>query len=165
MELSPFWEATNCAATQELPNILRNPYVHYRVRKSPPLVPILSQIDSVHIIPSYLSKIYFNIVHPSMSLVFLVVSFLLAFPPISYIHSSSPHSCYRPCPSHYNNTIISCSQVLEDIKESGNIWQEIKMENIFWREKRRGTPCIILHKLEMTLVDKAIEMGKGQREK
>jgi hypothetical protein len=28
------------------------------------LVPILSQIDPVHIIPSYLSKIHFNIVLP-----------------------------------------------------------------------------------------------------
>jgi hypothetical protein len=31
---------------------------------SPPLVPILSLIDPVHTIPSHLSKIYFNIVHP-----------------------------------------------------------------------------------------------------
>jgi hypothetical protein len=27
-ELSPSWEAANCAATQELPSILRNPKVH-----------------------------------------------------------------------------------------------------------------------------------------
>jgi hypothetical protein len=33
-------------------------------------------------------------------LAFLVVSFLLASPPISYMHSSSPHSCYMPCSSH-----------------------------------------------------------------
>jgi predicted transcriptional regulator len=32
------------------------------VHKSPPLVPILSQIDPVRSIPSYQSKIYFNIV-------------------------------------------------------------------------------------------------------
>jgi hypothetical protein len=31
------------------------------------LVPILSQIDSAHTIPSYLSKIYFNIVHSPTS--------------------------------------------------------------------------------------------------
>jgi hypothetical protein len=33
-------------------------------------------------------------------LVFLVVSFPLAFPPITYARSSSPHTCYMPCPSH-----------------------------------------------------------------
>jgi hypothetical protein len=42
------------------------------------------------LIPSYLSKIHFNIMHITYVLVFLVVSFLLAFPPISYMHSSSP---------------------------------------------------------------------------
>jgi hypothetical protein len=56
-ELSPSWEDANCAATQELPSILRNPKIHYRVHKSPPLVRILSQIDPVHTIPSYLRPI------------------------------------------------------------------------------------------------------------
>jgi hypothetical protein len=36
----------------------------------------------------------------SRTLVFLVVSFLLTFTPISSMDYSSPHSCYIPCPSH-----------------------------------------------------------------
>jgi hypothetical protein len=68
MEPSPSWEAANCAATRELPSILWNPEIHHRIHISPPSVPILSQIDPIHTIPSYLSKIHFNIVHPSTTI-------------------------------------------------------------------------------------------------
>ncbi|PNF26687.1 hypothetical protein B7P43_G03382, partial [Cryptotermes secundus] len=56
--------ATNSAVTEEFPSILWNPKVYYPVHKSPPLIPILSQYHPIHNIPSYLSRISFNIFHP-----------------------------------------------------------------------------------------------------
>jgi hypothetical protein len=46
MELSASWET---AAIQELQNILWNQKIHYRVHKNTPLVPILSQVNPIHI--------------------------------------------------------------------------------------------------------------------
>jgi hypothetical protein len=98
-ELSSSWEAVSCSVTQEIPKILWNTTVRFCVHKSPPLIPILSHINPIHTNPSKLSKMDFNIIQTYL-LVFLMVSFLLAFPSISYMHSASPHSCYLPWPSH-----------------------------------------------------------------
>jgi hypothetical protein len=57
MELSLSLETASCAATQELPRILWNPKVHYRVHKRPALVSILNKTNPLHTIIFYLSKI------------------------------------------------------------------------------------------------------------
>jgi hypothetical protein len=67
MELIPSSEAVNCEATEELPKILWNQKFHYRIHKSFPMVPNLSQIDPIHTTPAYLSKINFNIIYPPTS--------------------------------------------------------------------------------------------------
>jgi hypothetical protein len=68
MELSPSWEAANCAATQERLSILTNPNVHYRVHKSPTPISSLSQNNPVHNTPNYSSKIQFSILSTDLRL-------------------------------------------------------------------------------------------------
>jgi hypothetical protein len=62
MHMNPSGESASRSATQEFPNILRNPKVYSRVHKSPPLVPVLSQVNPVHTTPYYSSKLHFNII-------------------------------------------------------------------------------------------------------
>jgi hypothetical protein len=57
MEHSPSWEANSDISSQEISRILWNPKVQYRVHNSPPLVPVLSQMNPVHTFPTYLPKI------------------------------------------------------------------------------------------------------------
>ena len=48
MEQSPSWKANRFSASQEIPRILCNPKIHYRIHKSLPPAPILGQINLAH---------------------------------------------------------------------------------------------------------------------
>ena len=100
MEQSPSWEANWFAASQEIPRILWNPKVHYRIHKCPPPVPILSQLDPVHTTTSHFLKIHLNIILPSTPGSHKW-SLSLRFPHQNPIHASPfPHTRYMPRPSH-----------------------------------------------------------------
>ena len=107
MEQCRYWEANRFAASQEIPHILWNPRVHYRIHNCPPPVPILSQFDTVHTPTSHFLKIHLNIILPSTPGSSKEASFPQVAPPKPCIHLSylytpllSTHICYMPSLSH-----------------------------------------------------------------
>jgi hypothetical protein len=74
------------------------PKVSSRAQKSPPLVPVLGQINPAHIIASKFS--YILILSSTYIKTFLAVFVVLPFPSKSPMHSWPLHAQYMPYPPH-----------------------------------------------------------------
>jgi len=100
MEQRPSWEANRFSGRQDIPHILWNLKVHYRVYKCLPLVHILSHSDPIYAPTFHFLKTHLNIILPSMpgsSKWFL----FFRFPHQNPVYTSLlPHTCYMPRLSH-----------------------------------------------------------------
>ena len=96
MEQSPAWEANRFSASHEIPRILWNLNVHYRVHKFPPYVHVLSHVNPVHA-PHPTSWISILILSSYLRLVSCEWSLSLRFPHQNPVYTSPlPHTCYMP---------------------------------------------------------------------
>jgi len=105
MEQSPSGEINRFSTSQEIPRILWNPNVHYRIYKCLSPVPILSQRNPVHTPTSHFLTINLYIILPSTpgspkwSLSF-------RFPHQNPVYVSAiPHTRFMPQLSHFSSIL------------------------------------------------------------
>jgi hypothetical protein len=85
-------------ANHEIPRLLWDPKFHCRVHKSPPLVPLVRQMNLVHIFPSNFSRIHSNIIllrTPRSSRWFLRFGF-----PIRILYEFLTDTMRATCPAY-----------------------------------------------------------------
>jgi len=99
MQQSLSWEANLFSASHEIPRILWNPKVHYRIHKCLPPAPNPSQLDPVHT-PHFTSWRFFYYCPPIYASVSPVGSFPQFNSPNPCTCLSPPHTRYMPRPSH-----------------------------------------------------------------
>ena len=122
MQQSPSWKPNRFADSQEIPRILWNLQVHYRIHKCPPPVFILSQLHSV-ITPTFIFlKIHLNtfpstlgspesslsLISPTQSCIRLSCHpYALNFPPISFFSILSPEQYLVTSTDHLSSSLFS----------------------------------------------------------
>jgi hypothetical protein len=95
-----FEKLTVTQLVEKYPALLWNRKVHYRVHTSPPLDPILSQLNPVRPIDSYLPKVHLNVILPPTPRSF---QWSLPFGPTNQnpVNTSPlPHACHMSLPPH-----------------------------------------------------------------
>jgi hypothetical protein len=79
----------------------QNPKVHHRIHNSPPLVPVLSQVNPLLTVPANLLKIHCEPILPSVRRSFKW-SFSFGLSHQNPVHVSPlSHACHMPRPPHY----------------------------------------------------------------
>jgi len=76
MGQSPSSEANSHSSSQGSPRLLWDAKIHYRVQKSPSLIPTMSQMNLIHIFSSSFPRIHTNIILASTPMSSECFSFL-----------------------------------------------------------------------------------------
>jgi hypothetical protein len=97
MEQNIFREANSCSACQKYSKHFTEPKVHYSIHKNPPVLPALSQMNSVNILPSSFFNIHFNIISPSRPRPSMSLSFRFLYVNFELISVSPMRAT---CPTH-----------------------------------------------------------------